>query len=63
MNENEETAGSIRTTEQQKRVFAAQSLQYNFTSIQKFEPTFAPYFDKLGVDPITKLATIKKSTQ
>jgi ubiquitin-conjugating enzyme E2 J2 len=51
MIENEDTAGSIRTSEQQKRVFAANSLNYNFTSIQKFEQVFMPYFEKIGIDP------------
>jgi ubiquitin-conjugating enzyme E2 J2 len=50
------TAGAIRTTEAQKRQFALSSLEYNFKSITKFEIIFRPYFEYIGIDPVTKLA-------
>lgn len=62
MNEEEITAGAIRTTESQKRQYAAQSLSYNFKSIAKFEPIFKPYFDQMGIDPVTKLAEAQVPT-
>lgn len=62
MNTDEITAGAIRTTESQKRQLAAISLDWNFKNITKFETIFKPYFDKLGIDPTTKLAVNQKTT-
>jgi hypothetical protein len=45
MNSDEKTAGSVTTTDFQKREFAANSLKYNFKSILKFELIFKPYFE------------------
>lgn len=62
MDSDEVTAGAIRTTDSQKRLFAMSSLDYNFKNITKFEEMFKPYFASMGIDPVTNRPLPKKDT-
>lgn len=50
----ENTAGSIRTTDAEKKKMAAMSLQFNFKQGVRFEKLFGDWFDTLGIDRVTQ---------
>ena len=48
------TAGGLRVADSKRRLYAKQSLEFNFKKEKEFTELFGTYFDKIGIDPKTK---------
>mmetsp|Transcript_24759 Transcript_24759/g.38547 ORF Transcript_24759/g.38547 Transcript_24759/m.38547 type:complete len:118 (-) Transcript_24759:120-473(-) len=63
MQTDERTAGCVVSSDYQKQIFAAQSLEYNLSKQPKFTELFKNYFKLMEIDPANPNKNKKKQEE